>query len=205
MEAKAVAVRADATLAQITVIDVEAPDHKRLASEKFALQYEALAKGRREDRVRYLRWQTQDMTKGTPALAAEADPDQAAAQLRSVNETVETIRCYDAPAADDVGVAVGQWSAAMQKAIADEMACRSSPDCVGRRLAKPLCTAIDWRKSTVDSMAAERRNPSGYVDVRKLHDLGETLQEQDSQIAELKAQFLASTHRAFRQALCTER
>ena len=42
----------DATLAQITVIDVEAPeDHtKRLASEKFALQYEALAKGRREDR-----------------------------------------------------------------------------------------------------------------------------------------------------------
>ena len=54
-----------------------------------------------------------------------------------------------------------------------------------------------WRTS-----AREKRNPSGYVDMRLLHDLGDDVQADDDAIRELRARYLSVAHRPFNESAC---
>jgi hypothetical protein len=75
---------------------------------------------------------------------------------------------------------------------------------MANRLTPQLCEAIRDRKSAVDGMATEKRNPSGYVDVRLLHDLGQRVQDDDATIAELKADYAKLAHKPFSEASCSK-
>lgn len=204
LDAMAAMIRADAAgaFAGITVMDPDDPAARLSGSESIARQYERLARARRADRGRYLKWQVQDEIKTRVVVGTDTDSSESATRFTTVQSNLDDLGCYDPDAAASLQPSVDAWIAQSHKTIDEEKACRASPECTGRRLATPLCEALDWRRTTVQAMARERANPSGYVDRVKLHDLGEDLQSLDDQIKELQAQFQATTHRAFWASLC---
>jgi hypothetical protein len=93
-------------------------------------------------------------------------------------------------------------AAEWEGAISAEQTCRATPQCLADRLAKPLCEAIDLKKDAQAGIVRERKNPSGYVDKRLLHDLGENVQTQDDAIRDLRAKYTALAHKPFNDASC---
>src|ERR1700689_3185330 len=63
--------------------------------------------------------------------------------------------------------------------------CRASQACLDARWAKKTesiaCSTIASRKLAAQQMALEKANPSGVVDLRRLHDLGQAIQDMDAQ------------------------
>jgi hypothetical protein len=56
------------------------------------------------------------------------------------------------------------------------------------------------RQEAKRQIAHEKSNPGGVVDLVMLHDLGERMQMDDNNIANLKSQYLATAHRPFNGA-----
>jgi hypothetical protein len=77
--------------------------------------------------------------------------------------------------------------------------CRTSQACLDLRWAKKTeaiaCTTIASRKLAAQQMALEKANPSGVVDLRRLHDLGQAIQDMDAQLVTLRANYKAALHR----------
>lgn len=80
-----------------------------------------------------------------------------------------------------------------------DMACRRSQPCLNDRWAKrtlaATCGDIALRAGSAEELRREKANPSGVVDLRKLHDLGATIQEADARIATNRRAFLSQLHR----------
>ena len=104
----------------------------------------------------------------------------------------------------------------LEKAVADEESCRSSEPCLDVRAADPTCKAmhareywLDVRAAAQQTIARERTNPSGVVDLQALHQAGEQVQTANaalpqsvSAIAQGKAAFKAARHKTFSEKLC---
>jgi hypothetical protein len=90
-----------------------------------------------------------------------------------------------------------RWAMKTEGDMDSEMKCRASVVCEAERIAGPLCDAIQDRDDAQRQMAAERRNPSGVVNLATLHDLGERIQIDDATIGNLKARYASKVHRAF--------
>lgn len=102
----------------------------------------------------------------------------------------------------DSDTKIAQLVAAVQAEVTSEQTCRADKKCMAERafladVAGPLCEADAAAKETRDAIATERANPAGVVDLRRLHDLGAQLQEQQAELAILKPKFAVFRHRAF--------
>jgi len=138
-----------------------------------------------------------------PHLEAMDTPSDARTTVvKPVLDLQAQLRQYDADAADKLQARVDAWSAGVDKQIADEEQCRQTPQCMGDRIALPLCDSIADRRDAAQSIAKERSNPGGVVDLSVLHDLGERIQQDNAAIADLKRQYAATTHRPFSEGSC---
>lgn len=120
---------------------------------------------------------------------------------------------------DEINAAMGlpRDSDKIVKAIAEdvskERACRASKKCLDARvaahreeqMAQEVCDANDMREDTLRRIAYEKANPTGVVDLRQLHDLGQDLQSETPALAAMKANFTKVTGKNWRLAMCVAR
>lgn len=92
-------------------------------------------------------------------------------------------------------------------AVTNEEECRTSDRCMGDRVCETIGgkqQAEAWRKLSLQGIAQEKANPSGVVNLVRLHDLGQDVQNAEAQmraadvaIVASKAQFAAARHKPF--------
>jgi hypothetical protein len=82
--------------------------------------------------------------------------------------------------------------------LTTEATCRASDGCIGEW----VCLAIDDKRQAQKDMARERSNPSGVVDLRVLHELGERIQSDDQEIARRKGWFQQWRQKPFTERIC---
>jgi hypothetical protein len=178
-----------------------AKDHWR-ADDHVATMYTTLAQQRRQDQVRSISGSVQRITQATPSLADMVDPSAARADIAKAQSLVASLKCYNAGAFAEMQPDVDSWAAAREKAVSDEVTCRTTPACMGDRIAAPLCQAVANRQAALRDIAHERANPGGVVNLATLHDLGQTVQDNEATIADLKTKYAGVTHKPFNTATC---
>jgi hypothetical protein len=62
---------------------------------------------------------------------------------------------------------------------------------------RPMCLADQDREEAAADMAHEKANPSGYVDVVQLHDLGARVQAAREQLQALTPAYVKARHHAW--------
>jgi hypothetical protein len=176
-------------------------DRVRYSGPTAAEEYRSLAARRRSERVGSIgpdiRRQIQ-LTRPT----TEMDPAATRGKISTIKALLEDLRCYDESAAAKIQADVDSWAAALEQAVSDEESCRTTPRCMAARIAIPLCEAITSRREALQSIATERRNPAGVVDLNTLHDLGQRVQDADATIAQLRTTYTATTRTQFNEASC---
>lgn len=154
-----------------------------------------MASKRRTERTRMVSGQvTNAMQRRQQVLAELDDPEVALAPAAEVRTMLENLRCYQ-PEPTDASVKLAAdvevWTATMRRAVENEKQCRATPRCMDERAAKPVCDAIEMRRSAVQDIARERSNPGGAVDLHFLHQLGQNIQDADAQLPGLRAEYKA--------------
>lgn len=86
--------------------------------------------------------------------------------------------------------------------VRTERACRASDDCMAKRYAQPLCSALELKRNTAKEMARERANPSGVVNLTALNDLGRQSQDAEESIAEARKEYASKTKKPFDEKMC---
>jgi hypothetical protein len=175
---------------------------RRRADEYVASEYSKLAQERRDDRVRRVTGEIGSWLKAFVSLQDADNPAQAREDIPKTRALLEDLHCYDAAAADKLRADVDAWASAREKAISDEETCRATPACMGARVAVPLCEAIATRRGAMQDIARQRANRAGAVNLALVHDLRQQVQEDDATITELRAKYLATTHKGFDDASC---
>lgn len=104
--------------------------------------------------------------------------------------------------ADQLAAKARSEAERIESAIAAELSCRASASCMDHRYGDPVCGQLQRRRELLASIAQEKANPAGVVDLVRLHDLGEGVQDADAEIKAGKASYLAARHKAFAEALC---
>lgn len=117
----------------------------------------------------------------------EATPDDAAA-LRCAHGvlTGEALR-----EAEDLETRVPAWAASTSARLAREEKARAD-------VVLPICEAQWGAEAAQQTIARERANPSGVVDLRVLHDAGQALQNYRAQLAALRPLYRKARGREFR-------
>jgi hypothetical protein len=91
-------------------------------------------------------------------------------------------------------------------AVTKEKTCRVTPQCMTDRQAKALrddmCADLAEIRSMQERIRIEKANPSGVVDLKSLHDDGETIQRDQADLKSKGADYLKLTHKPFIQAMC---
>jgi hypothetical protein len=103
-------------------------------------------------------------------------------------------------------VDVDKARAELQASVDKEKSCRADAKCMGARaevtfeesVVTPMCVADKERETAVADLAHERANPSGVVDLNRLHMDGEEIQTHQSEIAALVPQYVAFRHHPWR-------
>jgi hypothetical protein len=85
---------------------------------------------------------------------------------------------------------VEQWTAAKEKAVAAEKQARED-------VIVPLCDAHITLENLYASMARERANPSGVVNLAELHQIGRMIQETKDEIAAQTPAYVAYRHHGY--------
>lgn len=97
-----------------------------------------------------------------------------------------------------------------------EVACRASAQCQNARaerqkreeaapVLESLCQLQAQRVAAVDMMTEERSNPSGYMDLARLNELGAYVQQFDRQSVPLASQYKSITGHRFSETMCRVR
>jgi hypothetical protein len=131
-----------------------------------------------------------------------SEPKQA---IVNVRQLVTDLSCYDAEAAATASTNVEAWAAKRNNEITAEESCRASTECMDVRAAQAICQTIDDRRQAGKDMAREKQNPSGYVNMTALHDLGSQIQDDDEKLPQMKKEFAASQHHPFNERLCQQK
>jgi hypothetical protein len=105
-------------------------------------------------------------------------------------------------AADRLAAKAREQADKLYKLVQAETACRASDKCLDHRAAAATCALVENRANLVRSIAEEKANPSGVVDLARLHELGEGVQYSDAKIQEAKTYFQALRKKPWREALC---
>ncbi|HEV3194141.1 MAG TPA: hypothetical protein VGY54_26735, partial [Polyangiaceae bacterium] len=83
-----------------------------------------------------------------------------------------------------------KWADNFEEAVALEARLRAE-------VVLPLCRAIWIIDGARARIARERANPSGVVDLKRLHDWGQDIQEQQLVVDDLRPKYVAQRHHAF--------
>lgn len=94
--------------------------------------------------------------------------------------------------------------------VVKEKACRAAPRCVADRLAQQklkeltedMCSRLGTIQEMQEEIRTERANPSGVVNLKTLHDDGDTIQRYEYDLAPLKAEYTKIAHKQFSAASC---
>ena len=130
-------------------------------------------------------------------LQGEQDLATVKSGPESARTSVRVLKC-DEPGlspkeqreAQDFEARAGKWADDMDARFAAEDQARAD-------VIVPLCTAV-WTVAMMrEWIAKEKSNPGGVVDLQKLHDWGQTLQESQAEIDSLKPRYIAFRHHAF--------
>jgi hypothetical protein len=87
---------------------------------------------------------------------------------------------------------------------AAEVACRKNQLCFAKRYASPICELLDERDLLQMSIKEERANPSGVVDLAKLHELGAALQSTNVQLKVAQSAYSKRARKQFPRAICAQ-
>lgn len=147
-------------------------------------------------------------TRFTADFFSSADPiddakQQYIAWQNQMISALEEIKCLDAEAAGEPATRVSARNTEIKVLLDAETACRSSAPCLGGRAASQLCQLIPNRAAAAADIAKERANPGGVVDLQKLHDLGQNVQDFDAAIAKWKTSYASLLHKPFTMAACS--
>lgn len=137
--------------------------------------------------------------------------------ITRTKENAARIRCLQKERPGSDGEAIGhginvseerveKWASRVEELLADESKCRASPECMAKRVidgtGPEMCPIIADRNEALRQIAAERANPAGVVNLATLHDLGERVQIDNSNIAKLKAEYARAAKRPFNEGSC---
>jgi hypothetical protein len=171
-----------------------------------AALYQTMAVNKRTEQVRMRTNQIDyHIRQAAPDLRRFEDLSDARSAIADMRTKLDELRCYDVTAAQTIAPRVEDWSVKSEASIQTEESCRATPHCMERRVAEPICTIIDDRRRALESIQRERRNPSGYVNVTFLHDLGEQIQSADEQLRTQQKEFATTTHHTFNANICQPR
>ena len=131
--------------------------------------------------------------------------------LTDANRVNDIARDFKQPAALDPL----ELEKAMRADIAREKSCRVDKKCMTARVEADkraqahrwiysLCDLESQRRESVQEDKEERANPSGYVDIRRLHDIGFELQRLAHETGEAAKQYRAIMGKPFTIAECHE-
>src|SRR5258706_9398996 len=83
-----------------------------------------------------------------------------------------------------------------------ERACRATPRCLAKRIAKDICEANDVKRYDLVALDREQRTPAAAVDALNLYELVRGVKEDDDAIADLRARYESVAHHPFDDVLC---
>ena len=180
-------------------------------SEFTASRYRATAKARRQAQLASRQAEIQKRTSKPYSLPNMDSPEQATADIEPTKHVAAETPCYDATVGAGLVAQVNDWANKLEQSVAEERKCRATPACMRQRkmdieraeaaeVVEQLCPIIADRREAFQQIAAEKQNPGGVVNLVTLHDLGERIQVDDSNIAKLKSQYTAVAHRPFNGA-----
>jgi hypothetical protein len=135
-------------------------------------------------------------------VSALSDPNDARRSVADVRKKAGLLRCYDTTAGAEMDEKMTRWIANLDTAITQELACRASPECMAQRTAGQLCGVLAERRDAAHQIQVEKSNPGGVVDLETLHDLGQKIQFDDANAAQLRARYATLAHRPFSEAAC---
>lgn len=185
-----------------TCKDIVALEHagEEAATDRARQAYRDLVKKRRDAASELL---AQQIDRYLDASFRVTGP-KATADIRAAEKE---LACVDPAAAAQRHEAVEAWATEREtsaaKAAAADAACAASPRCQANQFIPELCATVKDRRECLASIAAEKRNPAGVVDLVTLHSLGAQVQDDDDRIAELKKQYAALTHAPFDVRVCS--
>lgn len=139
-----------------------------------------------------------DTPDGARADVADESPMQAIARMRV---KIEALRATNPDVASKAGQILDGLEQSMKSRIDAETKCRATPACMGERIAALACSAISDRRGAAQAIVDEKKNPAGVIDLVKLHDLGQAVQDLDARIATWKKQYLATMKKPFTERL----
>lgn len=129
---------------------------------------------------------------------------KAIAELRTIIAKLRALEPSRTEVVDEIGRQVDGFEKDFLGALSSEEKCRSTPACVGARIAINFCNDVHDRKVALQEIATEKANPGGVVDLRRLHSLGERIQADDAAIANERAAYLKSVKRPLTEAACVK-
>jgi hypothetical protein len=135
-----------------------------------------------------------------PGLSSMNDPNDARKMIEQARAKLKLVRCYDDINGAQLEDHVNAWASALETAIGEELKCRASVECMAVRVWSQICATMADRREAQQQIATERSNPGGAVNLVTLHDLGERIQIDNGNIANLKTQYTAMVHRGFNGA-----
>lgn len=133
-------------------------------------------------------------------------PSSARESISRVKALGEDLRCYDGSAMEKWEPELSKWSANLEARIVAEETCRASAECMGERIARNACVAVEDKKNTQAQITAAKSaaRSVGVVNLTEMADYGNHLRFCDDRISELSAEYKEMTKRPFSAALCTK-
>ena len=144
---------------------------------------------------------------------SSADLESLPMRIRQAATPLGTALSADHDAdADGVGMAydiasrtIEEQAVRAEAATAEETTCRADAACMRLRadmafaetVLGPLCAQVADAEELRASIAREKHNPAGVVNLRELHYTGRALQEELESIAALKGEYVTYKHAAF--------
>jgi len=194
----------DAALVDATIAQVPG-DVPQAERDEIVARFREKARKRRDEHLQQIKGRIESAMRRRVNLTEAADPESARAPVQEVQRLVAEAACPNEGRLDLLAELAGRveaWAAATEKGIQEEKACRATPSCIGGRVAKPLCEAIQRRKDLAADIARERANPAGVVNLTYLNQLGREVQDTDDEIANLKKDYASAAKKPFSESVC---
>ena len=114
-----------------------------------------------------------------------------------IRKNVEIVKCVE-PTLSGADLATAKKFEATGPKWADEQDARLAAEEKGRAdIVVPICDTVWTLESLRQALAQEKANPSGVVDLRKLHDTGAAIQQYEQVLAQQKPVYAAFRHHPF--------
>lgn len=119
------------------------------------------------------------------------------ATMEDIRQSIIEVRCTETVLAPKQRAAAQAFEARATKVIADLETAIAAEEKAREAVVLPMCEATFAVEDARAGIAHERANPSGVVNLARLHEYGETIQYYQPQIDALRPQYVALRHHGF--------